>query len=237
MLGAENLNQQTACLHVVKMEDGALLNRYWDTENTPRPEGYALDIALMNKAPGNKNLYRNLRAACESGWDFSSRWLADGNNLHSICTTEIIPIDLNCMLLHLEQTLLDAYTVSGNRSMRSKYETIVAGRIDAIEKYLWNEESGVYKDYHFLKKQHTVSRSLAMLFPLYVGISSSEHAAQVLAFVRAHLLKEGGLLTTDVATDQQWDAPKGGLLCSGWVTKQLYSMATGIWPGLYGVTG
>ncbi len=209
MLGAKNLNQQTACLHVVKMEDAALLNRYWDTENTPRPEGYALDLALMNKAPGNKNLYRNLRAACESGWDFSSRWLADGNNLHSICTTEIIPVDLNCMMLHLEQTLLDAYTVSDEGDMRMKFETIVAGRIDAIEKYLWDEEDGVYKDYHFLKKQHTVSRSLAMLFPLYVGISSSEHAAQVLAFVRAHLLKEGGLLTTDVATDQQWDAPKG----------------------------
>ncbi|MGN7784726.1 trehalase family glycosidase [Niabella sp. 22666] len=209
MKGAESLHEHPASLHVVKMEDGSLMNRYWDTENTPRPEGYALDLAIMNQAPGNKNLYRNLRAACESGWDFSSRWLADGKNLHSICTTEIIPVDLNCMMLHLEQTLLDAYTVSDNRNMRMKFETIVAGRIDAIEKYLWDEQEGVYKDYFFQQKQTTKSKSLAMLFPLYVGISSSKRAAQVLTFVKEHLLKEGGLLTTNVATEQQWDAPKG----------------------------
>ncbi len=209
MKGSGGLNGQQACAHVVKMEDGALLNRYWDTENTPRPEGYALDLALMEEAPGNTNLYRNLRAACESGWDFSSRWLADGKNLHSICTTEIIPVDLNCMMLHLEQTLLDAYTASGNRTMRMKFETIVAGRIEAIEKYLWDEREGVYKDYYFQQKQTPGSKSLAMLFPLYVGISSSKRAMQVLAFVKEHLLKEGGLMTTNVSTMQQWDAPKG----------------------------
>lgn len=209
MKGSDSLKEQEASLHVVKMEDGSFLNRYWDTENTPRPEGYALDIALMNQAPHNKHLYRNLRAACESGWDFSSRWLADGKNLHSICTTEIIPVDLNCMLLHLEQVLLDAYTVSDSGSMRIKFETIVARRIDAIEKYLWDEQDEIYKDYHFQKKHTTGSRSLAMLFPLYVGLSSSKRAAQVLAFIKEHLLKEGGLLTTDIATEQQWDAPKG----------------------------
>ncbi|MCH5715205.1 hypothetical protein MKP07_02875 [Niabella hibiscisoli] len=210
MKGAESLSGGQADLRIVKMEDGSLLNRYWDAENTPRPEGYALDVALMELAPGNKNLYRNLRAACESGWDFSSRrWLADGKNLHSICTTEIIPVDLNCMMLHLEQTLLDAYTVSDNRNMRIKFETIVAGRVDAIENYLWDEQDKVYKDYHFQHKHHTGSRSLAMLFPLYVGISSAERAAHVLAFVNEYLLKDGGLLTTDVVTEQQWDAPKG----------------------------
>lgn len=209
MKGAENLPKGQACLHVVKMKDGSLLNRYWDTENTPRPEGFALDVALMKQFPENKNLYRNLRAACESGWDFSSRWLADGKNLHSICTTEIIPVDLNCMMLQLEQTLLEAYTVLGNGEITTKFETIIAGRIDAIEKYLWDDHESVYKDYYFLQEQTTASKSLAMLFPLYVGLSASERALKVLAFVKKNLLKEGGLQTTDSATEQQWDAPKG----------------------------
>jgi neutral trehalase len=28
-------------------------------------------------------------SACESGWDFSSRWLADGRSLSSIRTTQV----------------------------------------------------------------------------------------------------------------------------------------------------
>ena len=31
---------------------------------------------LAEHAPGDT--WRHLRAACESGWDFTSRWLADG---------------------------------------------------------------------------------------------------------------------------------------------------------------
>jgi neutral trehalase len=33
-----------------------------------------------------------------SGWDFSSRWFADGHLLGTIQTTNLIPVDLNCLL-------------------------------------------------------------------------------------------------------------------------------------------
>ncbi|MEC9427787.1 MAG: trehalase family glycosidase [Pseudomonadota bacterium] len=52
--------------------------------------------------------YQHVRAARESGWDFSSRWLANPNSLASIRTTEIIPVDLNALLETLEQTLASA---------------------------------------------------------------------------------------------------------------------------------
>ena len=47
-------------------------------------------------------VYRDLRAAAESGWDFSSRWLADGKTLGSIRTTDFAPVDLNSLLYKLE---------------------------------------------------------------------------------------------------------------------------------------
>ena len=50
-------------------------------------------------------MYRDLRAAAESGWDFSSRWLADGKTLSSIRTTDILPVDLNSLLYKLEITI------------------------------------------------------------------------------------------------------------------------------------
>ena len=43
------------------------------------------------------NLYRHIRATCESGWDFSSRWLRDKNQLSSLYTIELIPVDLNAL--------------------------------------------------------------------------------------------------------------------------------------------
>jgi alpha,alpha-trehalase len=50
------------------------------------------DSTLSDEDKGDvKLLYRNLRAACESGWDFSSRWFADGKNFKTIDTINIIP--------------------------------------------------------------------------------------------------------------------------------------------------
>ena len=52
--------------------------------------------------------------AAESGWDFSSRWFKNKNDFATIHTTDIIPVDLNCLLLNLEKTIAKAYQLSGN---------------------------------------------------------------------------------------------------------------------------
>ena len=78
--------------HVVRLADGTVLNRYWDDRAAPRNKSFREDIetALGHcRDPGD--LYRNLRAAAESGWDFSSRWLADGHSLNTIRTTSASP--------------------------------------------------------------------------------------------------------------------------------------------------
>jgi len=50
---------------------------------------------------------------------------------------------------------------------------------------------------------------MAMAYPLFCGIASTEHAALVLDRMERDFLKPGGLLTTLVETGQQWDAPNG----------------------------
>jgi alpha,alpha-trehalase len=96
MDGAEQLQPGGAHRRVVKLKNGEILNRYWDDRDTPRDESYREDLitAQASQRPA-ADVYRNLRAAAESGWDFSSRWLADGKTLASIRTTEILPVDLN----------------------------------------------------------------------------------------------------------------------------------------------
>jgi alpha,alpha-trehalase len=50
-----------------------------------------------------EEFYRNIRSACESGWDFSSRWFADGEHIQTIETLNLAEVDLNCLLWHLEK--------------------------------------------------------------------------------------------------------------------------------------
>jgi alpha,alpha-trehalase len=88
-----------ANLRTVKMKDGEILNRYFDESPTPRPESFSEDmrISKMSAQPAAE-FFTNIRAAAESGWDFSTRWFADHQNLATIETTNIIPVDLNCLM-------------------------------------------------------------------------------------------------------------------------------------------
>jgi alpha,alpha-trehalase len=43
-------------------------------------------------------MWRNLASAAESGWDFSSRWFEDLQNLSTIDTTNVVPVDLNAFM-------------------------------------------------------------------------------------------------------------------------------------------
>ena len=77
-------------------------------------------------------VYRNLRAAAESGWDFGSRWLADGKTLGTIHTTDFIPPDLNSLLYQLELTIAKACEVTADaacaKDMRTRAADAQGGR-------------------------------------------------------------------------------------------------------------
>lgn len=53
-----------------------MLYHYDCDARMPRPESYREDLELAKDKVGaeKENLYRQLGAAAESGWDFSSRW-------------------------------------------------------------------------------------------------------------------------------------------------------------------
>ncbi len=84
MKGKEVLNEkEPANHHVVRMNKGEILNRYWDEDETPRPESYREDVELAHQADEDpKKIYRHLRAGAESGWDFSSRWFKDKKSFY-----------------------------------------------------------------------------------------------------------------------------------------------------------
>ena len=217
MNGQKDLDEK-ASGRVVRMKDGEFMNRYWDNNTTPRPESYREDIETAEKALSKnpeltkEEVYRNLRAGAESGWDFSSRWLegAEGEfDLSTIHTTSIVPVDLNSLLYNLELTIARAAEIEGDSEKSENFKKKAEKRKTAILKYLWNEEEGFFMDYNFEAEQQTMRLSLAGVYPLFFEIADENQATAVSAKIEEVFLKPGGVVTTPYNTGQQWDAPNG----------------------------
>ncbi|NQZ82424.1 MAG: alpha,alpha-trehalase TreF [Colwellia sp.] len=212
MKGSELLSDKNPeTMRVVKMPDGSLLNRYWDEQSSPRPESYREDIELLQQSkPQNPDdFYQNIRAACESGWDFSSRWLARPDSLASIRTTRILPIDLNCLLYKQEKLLAQYYSIIGNNERSFVYLDLATARKRAINRYMWSDKQSFFMDYDIDSKNHSSVKSLAGVLPLFVELANSKQAERVSKVIGNEFLKKGGLVTTCIKSSQQWDAPNG----------------------------
>ena len=210
MDGASTLERDAAYRRVVRLRDGSILNRYWDDRDTAREESYREDVeTAANSGRPQAEVYRNLRAGAESGWDFSSRWLADGRTLGTIRTVDIVPVDLNCLLYQLEQTLARAYRVNGQSAEATQFAERATDRRRAVHRYLWNRQAGVFEDYAWPERRLTGQLTAATLYPLFTGIATSAHAAEVANVVERRLLQPDGLAATTVRTGEQWDAPNG----------------------------
>lgn len=198
-------NQRIVCL-----QDGSILNRYYDAKSSPREESYAEDVHISkNSSQNSETIFKNLRAGAESGWDFSTRWFADNQTIQTIETTNIIPVDLNCLLYILERTIAKSATLSGDAQKASEFIELSAKRRMAILEYCWNSETHFFCDYNFVEKKTIAKNTAAGLYPLFVGICTQHQANLVANFVEENLLKAGGLVTTTIHSGQQWDAPNG----------------------------
>jgi alpha,alpha-trehalase len=208
--GADKLPPGKAGRNSVRLADGTVLNRYWDARDAPRDESYKEDVET---AAGSGRppvlVYRNLRAAAESGWDFSSRWLTDGQTLGTVRTLSILPVDLNCLLVHLEETLSEAYRARGDAAQAAAHQAQALTRSAAIRRLMWDQQDGVFSDYLWETGKFTGAVSAATLYPLFLRIATDGQARVVAATVEQKLLDVGGLATTLVESGQQWDAPNG----------------------------
>lgn len=205
------MDKTAATKHVVKMPDGSTLNRYYDRLDIPRQEAYVQDEEVAAKATGvsKATMYRHLRSAAESGWDFSSRWFKDGKNLYTIQVTNYVPVDLNCLLYQLETTLAKAYKERGNLIRQRYYEQVAAKRKSSILKYCWSAANGYFMDYNLVTKKLSPELTIAGTMPLFFKLATPAQAKSVANVVKAKFLQPGGVLTTLKNTGEQWDAPNG----------------------------
>ncbi len=194
----------------VVMNCGSVLNRYWDDQVCPRDESFVRDRDTAQRSGrGPAAVYRSIRAATESGWDLSSRWFDDFQHMETIKTTDIVPIDLNCILFGLESAIVEGATRTGQTHWASIFSGLREARRAAVSRHLWNEEHGYFCDYEAHRGIARPQLTAATLYPLFFGLATAEQARRVAETTEAQLLQPSGVVTTLRQTGEQWDWPNG----------------------------
>ena len=80
---------------------------------TPNPEA-DLRSVLKERTEAGATIYGEIRAAAESGWDFSSRGGYEASS-QTIRTRDIMPVDPNAFLYKAERRLAAFYARLGQR--------------------------------------------------------------------------------------------------------------------------
>ena len=211
MDGEATLAPRQAHRRVLRTPDGALLNRYWDDRCTPREESWREDVLTAEASTGRTpaDVWRDLRAAAESGWDFSGRWCADPADIATIETTALAPVDLNALLGGLETAIALGAARSGDTATASAFEARAATRRQLLQTRFWRADVGHFADLNWRDPADSRPLTAAGLVPLYLGMATQPQADAIADQVKRHLLGANGLLSTALVTGQQWDAPNG----------------------------
>ncbi len=197
------------------MQNGAILNRYWDDIPEPRPESFREDFTVAQTVPEARReaLYRNLRAGAESGWDYSSRWMRDPKDLRTLEVVELAPVDLNSLLYNAERTIaaLRRYRArDGDAAMANRYDSLALARRNALVAAAYDTADGWFYDVRWRSGERVRDRpTLAAATLLYFGLATPEQGRVASARLARDFLSPGGFVTTRVASGQQWDAPNG----------------------------
>ncbi|MFN8580071.1 MAG: trehalase family glycosidase [Gemmatimonadaceae bacterium] len=179
------------------------------------PESYREDFTLGQGVPeaDRPTLYRNIRAAAESGWDFSSRWMRDPKDLRTLETTDLIPIDLNALLYHTERTIaaLRAFRhAAGDAEVAARFVKAAESRRASLLSHAWDADDGYFYDVRWRTNERVRDRpTMAAAAVLYFGLATPEQGRATAARLERDFLRPGGFVTTTIQSGQQWDAPNG----------------------------
>lgn len=198
MDGYKSLNPAMSTYkRVVRLKSGDILNRYWDDNPLPRAENYVEDIALANEdSRPNAEYFLNVRAAAESGWESSARWLADVDNTSSFITTEYIPVDLNSLMYQMELTIGKTWQDKNNLDSADYFFEKADKRRNAINKFCWNQDMLFYQDYHYPSESSSPRATIAGAFPLYLNVAKPIQGVFAGMVLMQEFYKPGGFITS-----------------------------------------
>ena len=216
---------------------------HFDAIYKPYADQHRLDVRAFEekykagqvRVPELDEFFAHDRCVRESGHDTTYRWNWDGDRC-----ADFVTVDLNSLLYRIEIDI--AKTIEkefGGRLRRADGSVETSGawnkraktRRALMNRYLWNEERGMFFDYDFKKKkkQHSFVNATTF-YPLWAGLATQEEAAKVLESALPLLEQGGGIAgsteesrgpVSESRPARQWDYP------NGWVPHQMLA-----WRGL-----
>ena len=148
----------------------------------PRPESFREDYVTANNESyyatsgiiypathalnesERATLYANLATGAESGWDYTSRWIANPRDavddvyfpLRSLNTANIVGVDLNSILYANERTIAGYLEAAGNHTGAADFAQRAEERAAAMYALMWNPEEFAYFDYNLTSASQNV---------------------------------------------------------------------------------
>lgn len=199
--------------------NGHHLAAYGYKSSGPRPESYREDVLtaeVFEKEEDKQAFYLELKAAAESGMDFSSRWfIKDGTNagnLTDLKCRSIIAVELNAILYWNAVIISEFYQLKNDLRKAQQYEAKADEIKKAIDAVLWSEAEGVWLDYDLINKKHRNYFVPTNLSPLWTGSYDKQDASlpkKILSYIEKNELDKfpGGVPNTMANTHEQWDFP------------------------------
>lgn len=174
---------------------------------------YDLDNFYDDKHDNLTDLfYKGDRSMRESGLDITNRF-----GPFSVDIIHYAPVCLNCLLYQMEENISEINAILGHKDAIDYWKDRANDRKKLINQFFWDEESGLYLDYNFVKNRRRYYPYLTTFYPLWVGIASETQAQRVVENLSLFEV-DGGLKTSHQVTGNQWDAP------FGWAPLQLIAI-------------
>ncbi|WP_052055679.1 trehalase family glycosidase [Myxosarcina sp. GI1] len=147
--------------------------------------------------------YKGDRSMRESGFDITNRF-----GPFSVDIIHYAPVCLNVLLCQMEADTAKVYENLGYSEIASQWRDRAKLRHERIDRFLWDEEAGLYFDYNFHTGKRRKYEYATTFYPLWAGLASPEQAKRVWQNL-AKFEVAGGILTSTQVSGNQWDAPFG----------------------------
>jgi alpha,alpha-trehalase len=143
------------------------------------------------------------RSMRESGFDPSSRF-----GPLSAEIIFILPVCLNALLFSMEEDLASICEILGKKHDTKKWLEKAQARKASLLKHCWDEDKGIFFDYHIDNKTRVEYEYLSIYFPMWAGIVDKATARKLVDKLPL-FERDWGLMCSTTASGCQWDAPFG----------------------------
>ncbi len=177
-----------------------------------QPAGANGDCEPVERLSLTPDYYKGDRSMRESGFDVAFRF-----GPYSGSTHHYAPVCLNSLLFRVEKDLEQMSARLGHNRESEEWGERASKRRELVNKYLWDQERGLYFDYDFEHGKQSPYVFITTFYPLWAGLASPQQAQAVMQNVKL-FEQPGGLAMSTLESKGQWDYPYG------WAPTQLVAI-------------